>query len=87
MLLPAGVLPASVSETKVKVEAVGSLIRAGFDPEQSCLAVGLDPIKHSGLFPVTVQSEANLEEDVDGSGDTAPLQLARGFRSLGEAVG
>lgn len=37
-----------------KVEMVGQLIRAGFDPEAACAAVGLPSIPHTGLTPVTV---------------------------------
>lgn len=37
------------------VNAAAALIRSGFDPEGALLAVGLDPIKHLGLLPVTVQ--------------------------------
>ena len=37
------------------IEALGALIRAGFVPEASTTAVGLDPIEHTGLLPVTVQ--------------------------------
>lgn len=40
-----------------QIEAVGQLIRAGFDPDASLQAVGLQPIKHTGLHPVTVTSE------------------------------
>jgi len=39
-----------------RIEAVGSLIRAGFDPTAALEAVGLAPIQHLGLPPVTVQS-------------------------------
>lgn len=40
-----------------RVNAVGQLIRAGFDPEASAGALGLPDIPHLGLPPVTVQSE------------------------------
>lgn len=39
-----------------RYEQVGSLVRAGYDPDESLAAVGLPPIKHLGLPPVTVQS-------------------------------
>lgn len=39
------------------VTAAGTLIRAGFDPQDSLRAVGLDPIEHSGLLPVTVRDD------------------------------
>jgi len=35
-------------------DAVGALIRAGFDPEASLAALGLPSIKHTGLTPITV---------------------------------
>lgn len=38
-----------------KATAAGVLIRAGFDPEAAMITAGLDPIKHSGLLPVTLQ--------------------------------
>lgn len=40
-----------------KVDAVGALIRAGFDPQASLQAVGLPSIPHTGLVPVTVKPE------------------------------
>jgi HK97 family phage portal protein len=41
-----------------KVAAAGALVRAGFDPTEALGLVGLDPIKHLGLLPVTVQPKA-----------------------------
>ncbi|WNN95956.1 portal protein [Arthrobacter phage Hirko] len=38
--------------------AVGALIRSGYDPAEAAAAVGLPPIKHLGLLPVTVQPPA-----------------------------
>lgn len=43
-----------------KVEAVGALIRAGFDPASSLQALGLPPITHTGAAPVTVQNRAEV---------------------------
>jgi len=43
-----------------KVEAVGSLVRAGFDPAAALAALGLPPIKHTGAAPVTVQNRAEV---------------------------
>lgn len=40
-----------------KVNAAGVLVRAGYDPAAALVAVGLDPIRHLGLLPVTVQPE------------------------------
>jgi len=39
-----------------KANAVGVLIRAGYLPDDALRAVGLDPMRHSGLVPITVQS-------------------------------
>lgn len=38
------------------VVAAGALIRSGFEPQAALSAVGLDPIRHLGLLPVTVQT-------------------------------
>lgn len=59
-LLPAGVMPTSLAELKTKVEAVGALVRAGFEPEAACIALGLDPITHTGLVPITVTTADSL---------------------------
>lgn len=48
----------SPEELRSRVEAAGSLIRAGFLPEDSLRAAGLDPIKHSGKEPITVRDSA-----------------------------
>jgi HK97 family phage portal protein len=40
---------------KIKLEAVGALIRSGFDPAESLAAVGLPPIKYLDVQPVTVR--------------------------------
>lgn len=44
-----------------QVEALGALIRAGFEPDSALAALGLPAIAHTGLLPVTVQSEEQLE--------------------------
>lgn len=66
LLLPAGVLPEGVVVTKSKVEGVAALIRAGFDPAAACTAMGLDPIAHTGLVPITVQGEDLAEGETPG---------------------
>jgi HK97 family phage portal protein len=38
-----------------QVDAATALIRAGYDPTAALVAVGLDPIRHTGLLPITVQ--------------------------------
>ena len=54
--LPMNMIPADeVPTTKERIESLGGLIRAGYDPEESLKAVGLKPIQHSGIPPVTVQ--------------------------------
>ncbi|WAC65175.1 phage portal protein [Agrococcus sp. SL85] len=63
---PAGALAAlSGGDLKERVEAATALIRAGFDPSESLVAVGLDPIKHLGLLPVTIQKPIEPEGEVD----------------------
>lgn len=41
-----------------QIEAVGQLIRAGFEPEAALAFLGLPPIKHTGLVPITVTQES-----------------------------
>ncbi|GEL19351.1 phage portal protein [Pseudonocardia asaccharolytica] len=48
----------SADDIAKRVTAAGALIRAGFAPEASLRALGLDPIEHTGLVPVTVRSDA-----------------------------
>ena len=38
-----------------QVNAATGLVRAGYDPAASLVAVGLDPIRHLGLLPITVK--------------------------------
>jgi lambda family phage portal protein len=46
-----------IAELAERIDALGALIRAGYDPEGALAAVGLPPIEHIGLPPVTVQPE------------------------------
>lgn len=41
---------------KERGDIAGALVRAGYDPIDSLKAAGLDPIRHLGLLPVTVQA-------------------------------
>jgi len=41
-----------------QIDAVGALIRAGFEPAAALQVVGLPPIAHTGLVPVTVKEES-----------------------------
>lgn len=53
----------SADDLNKLVTAAGTLIRAGFEPQAALAAVGLDPIAHIGLLPVT------LREDEKAAGD------------------
>jgi HK97 family phage portal protein len=44
-----------------QVNAVGTLIRSGFEADASAAAAGLPPIAHTGLLPVTLQSAEKAE--------------------------
>jgi hypothetical protein len=46
-----------VDEFTKLMTAVGVGVRAGFEPDAMLAEAGLDPIDHTGLLPVTVQSE------------------------------
>ncbi len=43
----------------VRANSAALLIRSGFTPQAALEAVGLDPIDHFGLLPVTLQADAN----------------------------
>ena len=43
------------SSLQEKINAAATLIRSGFVAQDALRAVGLDPIKHTGLLPVTVK--------------------------------
>jgi HK97 family phage portal protein len=58
----------TADETAKLVSAAGSLIRAGFEPTAALQAVGLDPIQHLGLLPVTVREETKAFDDESESG-------------------
>lgn len=47
------------------ISAASTLIRSGFDPMAALAAVGLDPIDHLGLLPVTVQKPVDESGAVD----------------------
>jgi hypothetical protein len=55
---PDGRTPADI---KALVDAAGALIRAGFQPEGALQTVGLDPITHLGLLPVTLRDQTAIE--------------------------
>lgn len=54
-------------QLQARVVAATALIRSGFDPVASLMAVGLDPIDHLGLLPVTVQRPTTPDGEVDQS--------------------
>ncbi|MCB8043646.1 hypothetical protein JM654_03905 [Microbacterium oxydans] len=54
----------TVDELVKLIAAANGLIRSGFLPEKALEAVGLDPIEHSGLLPVTVR-----DDEKSGGGD------------------
>ena len=55
------------------VEALGELVRAGYEPGAALAFLGLDPIDHSGARPVTVQPH-DAAEDAKGL-ETPPVNV------------
>jgi len=69
----------SAGDIAVRSEAVGILFRAGFEPSAILEALDLPQIAHTGVAPVTVQSEDAVE---DTPGDPAigpPVTASRGI--------
>lgn len=58
-----GTVPKTAEELQRLITAATALIRAGFDPQASLEAVGLDPIEHLGLLPVTVRDDESKAID------------------------
>lgn len=59
-LVPVNMLPASAYDAmgmtqRDRVNMVGMLVRAGFDPAGTLAHFGMDAIPHKGLVPITVQ--------------------------------
>lgn len=57
-----------------RINAAGTLVRSGFDPEDSLEKLDLPPIKHLGLLPVTLQKAEKIEADAaiaEGEADQA----------------
>ena len=50
-------VPAAPPKLVDQIDAVGQLIRAGFDPESALQFLGLPSIKHTGLVPITVTEQ------------------------------
>lgn len=57
----------TADEVNKLVSAASGLIRSGFAPAAALEAVGLDPIEHLGLLPVTVQKPVETDGDVDAA--------------------
>jgi hypothetical protein len=56
--------PDPVDRFNTAMNAVGVGYRSGFKPEAMLKAVGIPPIEHTGLLPVTLQSEEKATEGV-----------------------
>jgi HK97 family phage portal protein len=61
----------TVDELTKLITAANGLIRSGFLPEAALAAVGLDPIAHSGLLPVTVRDDEKPGGGTGGSTGSA----------------
>lgn len=61
----------TVDELSKLITAANGLIRSGFLPEAALAAVGLDPIAHSGLLPVTVRDDDKPGGGTDGGTSSA----------------
>lgn len=57
-----------IAELAERVDALGALIRAGFEPEAAAAAVGLPAMAHLGLPPVTVQAADGKTPAAGGGG-------------------
>jgi hypothetical protein len=51
-----------------RIEALGTYIRAGFDPTDAAMALGLPPVRHTGRLPVTVQKPDDKRPAAEDAG-------------------
>ena len=79
----ANVLPPPPPPTlRERVDGVGVLIRAGFEPAASLTALGLPAIPHTGILPVTVQPEEDKTKD-STKDDEQPARPSRNGHRTG----
>lgn len=90
-MAPAGAI--AEQTTKVKVDMATKLVQYGYEPAAALAFVGLPPITHSGVLPVTVQPEARDGELVERTypvsedSDVTPEDWVRLERMISDAVG
>ena len=83
--VPAGRTPDDINKL---VGSAGALIRAGFAPEAALQAVGLDPIQHLGLLPVTVREEGkSVQTYIPNTGMKEAVRRALRWKDEGKAGG
>ncbi len=58
-----------IEEFDAAMEAVGKGIRAGYEHESLEKAAGIEPLKHTGRLPITVQDEENNGPGFNGQGN------------------
>jgi hypothetical protein len=75
----------SAADIASRAEAVGVYYRAGFEPEAVLSALGLPAIPHTGVAPVTIQSEADVD-DVPDEPPAGPDNVDRGPPGLVASV-
>jgi HK97 family phage portal protein len=70
-----------------KIEAVGALVRAGFDPQGALAALGMSGIPHTGLEPVTVSEQtAKAIKALKDEADKRDTQTAETFKATLDAI-
>lgn len=64
-MAPVGVQQEGTSDLASKINAVGVLVRSGYDPQQALALVGLDPITYLDVQPITVRDNSLTQAQVD----------------------
>lgn len=62
---PAAINNAATAEVANRINAVGALVRSGFDPMQSAAFLGIDGIEYLDVQPVTVRDTGLEQQKVD----------------------
>lgn len=79
---PAAINNAATAEVSARINAVGSLVRAGFDPTQSAAYLGIDGIEYLNVQPITIRDNELEQQKVDAQTATVESNTANALASL-----
>lgn len=82
---PAAINNAATAEVANRINAVGALVRTGFDPEQSARFLGIEGIDYLDVQPITVRDLDMEQQKLDAQ--TAPAPATNATDALAPLLG